>query len=183
MTEKEKMIRGDLYLASDPELEKERIQARKLLSEFNNSQPDELERRSKILGQLIGKAGENLWIEPPFFCDYGYNIEVGEQVFFNFNCVILDVVPVRFGDRVLVGPQVQFYPATHPLDPQTRGELWEYGKEIHVGSDVWIGGASIICPGVTIGDRAIIAAGAVVTKDVPPDVMVGGNPAKIIRYL
>lgn len=183
MTEKEKMIAGRLYQAGDPVLEAERIQARKLLKEFNDSDPEEKDLRKRILEDLLGKTGKNLWIEPPFYCDYGYNISCGDNVFFNFNCVILDVVPVKFGDRVLVGPNVQFYPATHPIDAKIRGELWEFGKEIQIGSDVWIGGGSIICPGVKIGDRAIIAAGAVITKDVPPDVIVGGNPGKIIREL
>lgn len=183
MTEQEKMIAGLLYQASDPVLEAERLHARKLLKEFNDSDPENKDKREKLLENLLGEIGEGLWIEPPFFCDYGYNIKVGNQVFFNFNCVILDVVPVVFGDRVLVGPNVQFYPATHPLDAKTRGELWEYGTEIHIGSDVWIGGGSIICPGVKIGDRAVIAAGTVVTKDVAPDTLVGGNPARIIKEL
>lgn len=183
MTEKEKMLAGELYQAGDPQLEAERLHARKLLKSFNESDPEDKETRIEILRSLFGKIGKNLWIDPPFFCDYGYNISIGDNVFFNFNCVILDVVPVSFGDRVMVGPNVQFYPASHPLDAKTRGELWEYGKEIHVGSDVWIGGGSIICPGVSIGDRSIIAAGTVVTKDVPSDVIVAGNPAKIIRKL
>lgn len=183
MTEKEKMLAGQLYQAGDPILSSERLRARKLLKEFNFSDPEESEKRQNILSQLLGSIGENCWIEPPFSCDYGYNISLGNHVFFNFNCVILDVVPVTIGDRTLVGPNVQFYPATHPIDSKTRGELWEFGKEIHVGSDVWIGGGSIICPGVKIGNRAIIGAGSVVTKDVPDDVIVAGNPARIIKKL
>lgn len=183
MTEKEKMLGGKLYQAGDPELLKERLRARKLLQKFNHSDPEDSSFRKEILRNLFGKIGENFWVEPPFFCDYGSNISVGDDVFFNFNCVILDVVRVTFGDRVLVAPHVQFYPATHPIDSKTRGELWEYGKEIHVGSDVWIGGGSIICPGVKIGNRSIIGAGSVVTKDVPEGVIVAGNPARVIREL
>ena len=183
MTEKEKMLAGQLYQAGDPILSSERLRARKLLKEFNFSDPEESEKRQNILSQLLGSIGENCWIEPPFSCDYGYNISLGNHAFFNFNCVILDVVPVTIGDRTLVGPNVQFYPATHPIDSKTRGELWEFGKEIHVGSDVWIAGGSIICPGVKIGNRAIIGAGSVVTKDVPDDVIVAGNPARIIKKI
>lgn len=183
MTEKEKMLAGELYQAGDPELARERLLARKTLKSFNDSDPEDTELRISLIKKLFGKAGKNLWVEPPFYCDYGYNIEVGDDVFFNFNCVVLDVCKVTLGDRVLVGPNVQFYPATHPLDPVKRGELWEYGKPIAIGSDVWIGGAAVICPGVTIGDRTVIAAGAVVTKDFPSDVVIAGNPANVIKYL
>ncbi len=183
MTEKEKMLAGQLYQAADPELAKERLRARKLLHTFNHSDPEDIGLRKSLLSSLLGKAGRNLWIEPPFFCDYGTQIEVGDDVFFNFNCVVLDVNLVQLGDRVFVAPNVQFYAATHPIDSKSRGEFWESGKSIKVGSDVWIGGSAIICPGVTIGDRSIVGAGSVVTKDVPADVVVGGNPARIIRKL
>lgn len=181
MTEKEKMLAGEWYLAADKQLSAERMHARKLLKKLNDSEPEDIEFRVGIVRQLLGKAGKNVWIEPPFFCDYGYNIEVGDDCFFNFNCVVLDVTPVKLGNRVLIAPNVQFYAATHPTESKARGELWEFGKPITIGSDVWIGGSSVICPGVTIGDRSIIAAGAVVTKDVPAGVIVGGNPAKIIK--
>lgn len=181
MTEKEKMLAGKWYLAADPQLAAERMHARKLLKKLNDSDPEDIELKNRIVKQLLGKSGKNVWIEPPFFCDYGYNIEVGDDCFFNFNCVVLDVTPVKLGDRVLVAPNVQFYAATHPTESKARAELWEFGKPITIGSDVWIGGSSVICPGVTIGDRSIIAAGSVVTKDVPSGVIVGGNPAKIIK--
>jgi maltose O-acetyltransferase len=181
MTEKEKMLAGEWYLAADQELVSERMHARKLLKKLNDSEPEDIEFRVGIVRQLLGKTGKNVWIEPPFFCDYGYNIEVGDDCFFNFNCVVLDVTPVKLGDRVLIAPNVQFYAATHPAESKARGELWEYGKPITIGSDVWIGGSSVICPGVSIGDRSIIAAGSVVIKDVPAGVIVGGNPAKIIK--
>ncbi|MEP1086590.1 sugar O-acetyltransferase [Algoriphagus sp.] len=183
MTEKEKMLAGELYQAGDPELANERLQVRKLVKTFNDSNPEDVESRISLIRQILGKAGKNIWIEPPFYCDYGSNIEVGDDVFFNFNCVVLDVCKVKLGDRVFVAPNVQFYPATHPLDPKVRGEMWEYGKPISIGNDVWIGGSAVICPGVTIGDRTVIAAGAVVTKDFPSDVVIGGNPARIIKQL
>ncbi len=182
-SEKEKMLAGELYQASDSELAKERLQARELLHQFNSSCPAEPENRVALLRKLVNKAGKNPWIEVPFYCDYGYNIQMGDDCFFNFNCVVLDVCSVTLGDSVLVGPAVQIYTGTHPLDAQTRGELWEYGKPISIGSDVWIGGGAIICPGVNLGDRVVVAAGAVVTKSFPSDVLIGGNPAKIIRYL
>lgn len=183
MTEKEKMLAGQLYQAGDPELVAERLKARKLVKTLNDSDPDDTEIRISLIRKLVGKAGKNFWIEPPFYCDYGSNIEVGDDVFFNFNCVVLDVCKVTLGDRVFVAPNVQFYPATHPLNATSRGEMWEYGKPITIGNDVWIGGSAIICPGVSIGDRTVIAAGAVVTKSFPADVVVGGNPAKVIKQL
>lgn len=182
-TEKQKMLAGELYLASDAQLSAERLMARKLVKTFNATQPDAIEERTALLKDLLIRTGKNFWIEPPFYCDYGYNIRAGEDVFFNFNCVILDVMPVTLGNRVLVGPNVQIYTATHPVDYKVRGSLLEYAKPIEIGSDVWIGGGSIICPGVTIGDRSIIGAGSVVTKDIPNDVVAAGNPCKVIRTL
>mgnify|MGYP002628606564 FL=1 len=182
-SEKEKMLAGELYQASDPELIQERLQARKLMQLLNSSAPTESENRVSLLRKLVGKAGKNPWIEVPFYCDYGYNIQMGEDCFFNFNCMVLDVCKVTLGDRVLIGPAVQLYTATHPLDAASRGALWEFGKPIEIGSDVWIGGGAVICPGVILGDRVVVAAGAVVTKSFPSDVLIGGNPAKIIRYL
>ncbi|RAI94139.1 sugar O-acetyltransferase [Algoriphagus yeomjeoni] len=183
MTEKEKMLAGELYQARDPELVAARLKVRKLVKSLNDSDPEDIEFRISLIRKIFGKAGKNFWVEPPFYCDYGSNIEVGDDVFFNFNCVVLDVVKVTLGDRVLVAPNVQFYPATHPLDPVVRGKMWEYGKPISIGNDVWIGGSAVICPGVTIGDRTVIAAGAVVTKSFPADVVIGGNPAKVIKNL
>ena len=177
------MLAGELYQASDPELIQERLQARKLMQLLNSSAPTESENRVSLLRKLVGKAGKNPWIEVPFYCDYGYNIQMGEDCFFNFNCMVLDVCKVTLGDRVLIGPAVQLYTATHPLDAASRGALWEFGKPIEIGSDVWIGGGAVICPGVILGDRVVVAAGAVVTKSFPSDVLIGGNPAKIIRYL
>ncbi|MEX2513840.1 MAG: sugar O-acetyltransferase [Cyclobacteriaceae bacterium] len=182
-TEKEKMLAGELYLASDGQLSSERLTTRKLIKVFNDSFPNEIEKRQELCRELLGKVGKEFWIEPPFYCDYGYNISVGDLVFFNFNCTILDVTPVVIGDRCLFGPNVHIYAATHPLDAKIRGSLLEFGQPITIGSDVWVGGGAIICPGITIGDRSIIAAGAVVTKDVPEDTVVGGNPARVIKTL
>lgn len=183
MTEKEKMLSGELYDASDPELEAERHCARLIFQDINNMGDAKKEIRNKLFYKLFGKAGKGLWIEPPFFCDYGYNIEVGEKVFMNFNCCILDVMKVKMGNNVLLGPNVQIYTATHPMEAKTRAEWLEYAKPVTIGNDVWIGGAAVICPGVTIGNGVVIGAGAVVTKDVPNNVFVGGNPAKVIREI
>ncbi|SHM78980.1 maltose O-acetyltransferase [Cyclobacterium lianum] len=182
-SEKEKMLAGELYLASDETLAKERTHARRLLKVLNDSFPDEHHKRKEILTELFGKIGNDFGLEPPFFCDYGYNIQIGDQVFFNFNCVILDVTPVTIGDRCLFGPGVHIYAATHPVNAEVRGSLQEFGKPVHIENDVWVGGGAIVCPGVTIGARSIIAAGAVVTKDIPADVLAGGNPARIIKSI
>lgn len=183
ITEKEKMLSGQLYLATDPQLTAERRRARLLVKQLNDSRDDEETLRHQILKELIGQAGEGLWIEPPFYCDYGSNIAVGDKVFFNFNCVVLDVMPVTIGSHTLFGPNVQIYTATHPLDWQERASLLEYAKPISIGSHVWVGGGAIICPGVSIGDRSVIGAGSVVTKPIPADVFAAGNPCTPIRSL
>jgi maltose O-acetyltransferase len=136
-----------------------------------------------VVQKLLPNAGIDLWIQPPFYCDYGTNIILGDKVFFNFNCVVLDVTYVRIGSRSLFGPNVQIYTATHPLDFKTRASGLEYAKPITIGEDVWIGGSAVICPGVTIGDRTVIGAGSVVTKDIPSDVFAAGNPCRVIRSL
>ncbi len=181
-SEKEKMLAGELYLAADAELTQERILARKLLLAYNQSTPGDLERRNQILAQLI-KARGAFYIEPPFYCDYGYNIEVGENFYANFNCVILDVNSVKIGDHVLLGPSVQIYTATHPLDPDERLAGREFAKPVAIGDNVWIGGGAIICPGVRIGDHTTIGPGSVVTWDIPGRVFAAGNPCKVIRTL
>jgi maltose O-acetyltransferase len=182
-SEKEKMLAGELYDALDPQLSEERTKARLLLQRLNNSREDYPIERSRILKELIPNAGEGLWLQPPFYCDYGYNIIVGEKVFFNFNCVVLDVMPVTIGSRTLFGPNVQIYTATHPLNYRERATGLEYAKPITIGEDVWVGGSVVICPGVTIGDRCVIGAGSVVTKDIPAGVFAAGNPCKVIREL
>lgn len=182
-TEKEKMLAGELYDALDKQLSAERLKARLLIKELNDTREDQTEERRRILEELIPEAGADLWLQPPFYCDYGTNIKVGEKVFFNFNCVVLDVAQVTIGSRSLFGPSVQIYTATHPLDYKERASGLEYAKPIVIGEDVWIGGNAVICPGVTIGDRSVIGAGSVVTKDIPADVFAAGNPCKVIRHL
>lgn len=182
-TEKEKMLAGELYDALDEELSNERMKARLLVKELNDTGEDEAERRRRILKELIPVAGDGLWLQPPFYCDYGYNMKIGEKVFFNFNCVVLDVMQVTIGSRTLFGPNVQIYTATHPIDYKQRATGLEFAKPIVIGEDVWVGGSVVICPGVTIGDRTVIGAGSVVTKDIPADVIAAGNPCRVIRPL
>lgn len=177
------MLSGELYNALDPELAGDRLRARLLLKELNDSREDEDEKRITILRKLIPDAGSGLWLQPPFYCDYGCNIKTGEKVFFNFNCVVLDVMQVNIGSRTLFGPNVQIYTATHPVDHRERASGLEFAKPVAIGEDVWVGGGVIICPGVTIGDRAVIGAGSVVTRDVPSDVFAAGNPCRVIRKL
>lgn len=181
-SEKEKMLAGELYIAADKELTAERNRARKLILAYNRTMPDDMETRNNILAQLI-KARGALYIEPPFYCDYGYNIEAGENFYANFNCVILDVNSVKIGDNVLLGPNVQIYTATHPLDPDARLTGKELARPVVIGDNVWIGGGAIICPGVRIGDHSTIGPGSVVTRDIPDRVFAAGNPCKIIRVL
>lgn len=181
-TEREKMLAGELYDPLDPELVAARVRARDLCQDLNATREREEEARRRILVELFGAGGNDVWMQPPFFCDYGSNIFLGTRVFFNFNCVVLDVCAVRIGDYTLFGPAVQIYTATHPLDAELRRKQ-EFAKPITIGSDVWVGGAAVICPGVTIGSRAVIGAGSVVTRDVPDGVFAAGNPCRVIRQL
>lgn len=177
------MLSGQLYDATDPELMQERKQARILLKQFNDAGEDQPEKRGKAFQQLIPFQGKSVWIEPPFHCDYGSNIELGDKVYFNFNCIILDVMKVRIGADTLIGPAVQIYTAMHPMDWKQRAAGPEYAKPVSIGANVWIGGGAIICPGVSIGNRTIIGAGSVVTKDIPDDVFAAGNPCRVIKNL
>lgn len=180
MTEKEKMLTGQLYDPADSELTSLRIYARKILKEFNDSEDN---NKSYLLKQLFGNTGENIYVEPSFHCDYGANIYVGENFYANFDCVILDVCKVTIGKNCMLAPKVCIFTATHPVDAQLRISGIEYGKPVTIGDNVWIGGGAIINPGVTIGNNVVVASGAVVVKDVPDNVVVGGNPAKIIKNL
>lgn len=177
------MLNGELYDALDQEISNERTNTRLLIQQLNSAPADDPATVSRVLKELMPNAGKDLWIQPPFFCDYGYNIYAGEKVFFNFNCVVLDVMRVVIGSRTLFGPNVQIYTATHPLDHKERATGLEYAKPIEIGEDVWVGGSVVICPGVTIGNRSVIGAGSVVTKDIPDDVFAAGNPCKVIRAL
>lgn len=182
-TEKEKMLAGELYNALDQQLSDERLKARLLIKKLNDTGEDRVEERSRMIKELIPNAGDGLWVQPPFYCDYGTNLVIGEKVFFNFNCVVLDVAQVTIGNRTLFGPNVQIYTATHPMNYKERASGLESAKPITIGEDVWIGGSAVICPGVTIGDRSVIGAGSVVTKNIPADVFAAGNPCKVIRPL
>lgn len=183
MTEKEKMLSGELYNPMDAVLSSERSEARIKFQRINNLSDKEKKERNKLLKELIGDFDKNFFIEPPFYCDYGYNIKLGKNVFMNFNCCVLDVAKVKIGNNVLIGPNVQIYTATHPIDIKTRNSWLESAKPVNIGHDVWIGGGAIINPGVTIGNGAVIGSGSVVTKDIPENVVVAGNPAKIIKTI
>ena len=159
-----------------------RTRARDLCQALNATKEAEADERQRLLGELFGAGGDSVWMQPPFFCDYGSNIELGEGVFFNFNCVVLDVCRVEIGSFTLFGPAVQIYTATHPFNAE-QGRREGSGKPVHIGSDVWVGGGAIILPGVRIGSRAVIGAGSVVTRDVPEGVFAAGNPCRVIREI
>jgi maltose O-acetyltransferase len=182
-TEKDKMLNGELYNAADPELVKERKNARRLTRLYNQTLETESSKRTEILEELLGSTGENIFIEPNLRCDYGYNFHVGENFYANFDCIFLDVCEIRIGDNCYIGPGVHIYTATHPLNPYKRITGIEYGKPVNIGNNVWIGGRAIINPGVNIGDNVVVASGALVTRDVQDNVVVGGNPARIIKKL
>jgi maltose O-acetyltransferase len=181
-SERDRMLAGELYEPMDPELVSARGRARDLCGALNATREAEQDERRRILRELFGRGGDTVWMQPPFFCDYGSNVELGERVFFNFNCVVLDVCRVRIGGYTLFGPAVQIYTATHPWSAAER-RLRELGRPVTIGEDVWVGGAAIILPGVTIGDRSVIGAGAVVTRDVPAGVFAAGNPCRVIREI
>jgi maltose O-acetyltransferase len=181
-TEHQKMLAGELYDPMDPELVAGRTRARDLCQALNATREADDGERRQILRELFGAGGESVWMQPPFFCDYGANIALGERVFFNFNCVVLDVCPVRIGSFTLFGPAVQIYTPMHPFNAELRRRE-ESGKPVEIGSDVWVGGGAIILPGVRIGSRAVIGAGSVVTRDVPDGVFAAGNPCRVIRAI
>jgi maltose O-acetyltransferase len=182
-TEKDKMLAGDLYDPLDPQLVAERRRARLLAKALNDTRDDQQEERARLIRTLIPASGRDTWIEPPFYCDYGHNITLGDRVFFHFNCVVLDVAPVSIGSRVLFAPAVQIYAATHPLSAEARAGGLELGKAVSIGDDVWVGGGAIVCPGVRIGEGSVVAAGSVVTRDIPAGVLAAGNPCRVIREI
>ncbi|HST75981.1 MAG TPA: sugar O-acetyltransferase [Acetobacteraceae bacterium] len=183
MNEREKMLAGEQYRSADPELVAARQRAAGLLARYNRTEPADQAGRAALLGELFGSGGEGAVIMPMFACDYGTNIRLGQRAFINYNCVFLDCAAIEIGDDLQMAPAVQLYTALHPLDAETRRSGLEAARPIHVGNDVWIGGGAIVLPGVTIGDRSVIAAGSVVTRDVPPDMLVAGNPARPLRQL
>ncbi len=183
MSERDKMLGGALYEPQDEELVALRRRSRLLQAQYNATRDDQSAERARLLAEWIPDAEKGVYIEPPFFCDYGLFITLGERTYFNFNCVILDVARVTIGSDVLFGPAVQIYAATHPITAEERRTRLELGSPIAIGDEVWIGGGAVICPGVTIGARTVVGAGSVVTRDLPADVFAAGNPCRVIRSL
>lgn len=182
-TVKEKMLAGELYDAYVPELVEERNRAKEQMHIHNSLLPSKLEERETIIREVLGSTGNKFLIEQPFFCEYGYNIHLGENFFSNFNCVILDEAPVHFGNDVLLAPNVCIYTVNHALNAERRRAALEYARPVTIGNNVWIGGNSVILPGVTIGDNTVIGAGSVVTKSIPANVIAAGNPCKVLRAI
>ena len=181
-TEKHKMLAGALYRSADTELLAERLHARQVLARYNATWDDD-QLRTTLLRDFLQTVGENTVVSSPFACDYGYNIRLGRNVFINYHCIFLDCALIDIGDDVQIGPAVQLYTAMHPLDADVRRSGLESASPIRIGHDVWIGGGAAVLPGVTIGDRSVVGAGSVVVRNVPPDTLVVGNPARIVRTL
>ncbi|MGL4379800.1 MAG: sugar O-acetyltransferase [Vibrio sp.] len=183
MTEKEKMLSGEYYDPSDAELVKLRLNARLQTEQLNQTSVGQMEQRVAIIKSLLGSTGQSIHIESTFNCDYGVNIHVGENFYANFGCVILDVAEVRIGHNCFIAPQVGIYTATHPIDPIQRNSGLEYGKPVTIGDNCWIGGHATINPGVSLGNNVVVASGAVVTKSFADNVVIGGNPARVIKRI
>ena len=183
LTEKQKMIQGLEYFASDKTLVHERFAARKQLDMLNAIPQDKVKQRAVLLHQLFGSTGKRLYVESTFKCDYGYNIHVGENFYANFGCVILDCAPVTIGDDCMLGPNVHIYTAAHPLDPIARKKGIEFAKSISIGNNCWIGGNAVINPGVKLGHNVVVGAGSVVTKSFEDNIVIAGNPAKVIQSI
>ena len=183
MSEKEKMLAGELYIAMDEELRNDFFKAKKLTRLYNRTTEEEGDYRKQLLRELFESTGENFYIEPPFRCDYGCHISIGENFYSNYDCIILDVCKVKIGNNVLFGPRVSIYAAAHPIDAEIRNTGLEYGKPVTIGDNVWVGGSTVINPGVTIGNNVVIGSGSVVTKDIPDNVIAVGNPCKVLRQI
>ena len=177
------MIAGEFYQAMGKELMEERQYAKEQLFQYNNLEPSKIKARNQILKKLFGKTTSRFFIEPPFRCDYGYNIYLGDNFYANYNLIILDCAPVYIGDNVMIGPNVSLFTAGHPVHPEPRTAGWEFAKPIAIGDNVWIGGHTVINPGVTIGKNTVIGSGSVVTKDIPENVVAAGNPCRVIREI
>lgn len=173
----------ELPYISDESVMEEQRKTRKILQEFNMMDRSDFEKIGELTEKILGKSGKGAFINPPFFCDYGTNIEVGDNFFANYNCTILDVAKVKIGDNVLFAPNVSIYTAGHPIHPETRNTAYEYGIHVTIGDNVWVGGNVVISPGVTIGDNAVIGAGSVVTKDIPANVVAAGNPCRVLKQI
>ncbi len=183
MNQKERMLAGLPYKAWLDGLEEARLECKKKLYEYNSARPGDIDKMSAAIKSILGKAGENVYIEPPFHCDYGENIEVGENFYANYNLIILDVAKVTIGKNAFLAPNVAIYTAGHPIHPESRNSGYEYGIPVTIGDNVWIGGNAVITPGVNIGDNVVIGAGSVVTKDVPSWSVAAGNPCKVLRKI
>ena len=183
MNQKERMLAGLPYKAWMDGLAEERMENKKRIYRFNNLPPEAMEEQEQLIKQILGKTGKRVHIEAPFHCDYGYNIEVGEDFFANYNFTVLDVGKVRIGKNAQIAPNVSIYTAGHPIHPDSRSSGYEYGIGITIGDNVWIGGNTCIMPGVTIGSNVVIGGGSVVTKDIPDNVIAVGNPCRIIREI
>jgi maltose O-acetyltransferase len=181
--QKERMLSGKPYLAFDDELLQERQYAKGLVFKFNALHPDEIDKRNEIIRNLLGKTNGTFFIEPPFRCDYGYNIEIGENFYSNYNLIILDCASVKIGDNAMLGPNVGIYTAGHPLHYETRNTLYEFALPISIGDNVWIGGNVVINPNINIGNNTVIGSGSVLTKDIPDNVIAAGNPCKVLREI
>lgn len=182
-SQKDRMLAGDLYIADDPELAKDFHKAKRLLREYNQTTEYQEADRKRILDDLFKQSGKKIHIEPPFHTDYGCNTVIGDNFYSNYDCIILDIANVKIGDNVMFGPRVGLYTAGHPIDVIIRNEHYEYGKPITIGNNVWVGGNVVINPGVTIGDNVVIGSGAIVTKDIPSNVIAVGNPCKVLREI
>ena len=181
MTERERMLKGMLYRVEDPVLRQEHMNAKRLTRLLNETLETEWDRRRELVKEIFASAGDGAYIEPPFHCDYGIHTTVGKNFYANYGCYILDVCDVTIGDNVMFAPNVGIYAASHPIDPVVRASGLECGKPVKIGNNVWIGGHSCVCPGVTIGNNVVIGAGSVVCKDIPDDVVAAGNPCRVIR--
>ena len=177
------MLRGELYLADDPEIAADQARAHELMERYNATRHADQDERDRLLRELLGEVGDGVVVRPPFRCDYGTYISIGAGTFVNFDCVMLDVAPIRIGAACQIATAVQLLTATHPVDPEPRRRGWEYAKRIAIGDNVWLGGGVIVCPGVTIGDDTVVGAGAIVTRDLPAGVVAVGNPARVQREI
>lgn len=183
MTEKEKQMLGEEFWNRDKEISDAKISARMLCQKLNGVPVEDVDQINKIAAKLFAECGDQLVLKPPFYCDFGYNVHIGESVLINYNCVFLDAAPITIGDNCFIGPMVGMYTVNHPLDPERRNDGYVYGRPITLGKNVWLGGGCTILSGVTIGDNSVIGAGSVVTKDIPANVIAAGNPARVIREL
>lgn len=182
-SEKEKMLAGEPYFANGKQLFTERLHARNILFKINNLPPHKLKERAALFAELFAEVGKNCFIEPPFYCDYGYNITIGKNFFANFNLTILDCANVEIGDNVLIAPNVCLYTAGHPVHPEPRTKGYEFALPITIADNVWIGGNALVNPGISIGENSVIGAGSVVTKDIPANVVAAGNPCSVLKQI